>query len=246
MAVTPQDLASQVLAAKSDPQLADAFIAQYMPFIRSETIKFTHAAPEDGHEDELSIAMFAFYQAMLSYQRLKGPFLAYAARTIRHRLIDEWRKQSRHSPVISLHQSQDPEEEDTPLLDQLPDPQADMACHHSRMASQEEIGEFAQQLETFGITFSQVADNCPKQDRTLQACHQVLAYARSNPHLLEQLVQSKRLPLAELAQGAKVERKTLERHRKYLVAILLAFTNGYEIIRGHLCHIHPQKGGTAQ
>ena len=57
---------------------------------------------------------------------------------------------------------------------------------------------------------------------------------------------TRRLPLAELAKGAGVERKTLERHRKYLVAILLAFTNGYEIIRGHLCHIHTEKGGNGQ
>ena len=39
------------------------------------------------------------------------------------------------------------------------------------------------------------------------------------------------------------DRKTMERHRKYLVAILLAFTNGYEIIRGHLCQVGPKRGG---
>ena len=43
--------------------------------------------------------------------------------------------------------------------------------------------------------------------------------------------------MTELARGANVERKTLERHRKYLVAMLLAFTNGFEIIRGHLCRL---------
>ena len=50
--------------------------------------------------------------------------------------------------------------------------------------------------------------------------------------------------LNELALGSGAERKTLERHRKYLVAILLAFTNGYEIIRGHLCQIGSERGGT--
>ena len=50
--------------------------------------------------------------------------------------------------------------------------------------------------------------------------------------------------MAELAAGSGVEKKTLERHRKYLVAILLAFTNGYEIIRGHLCQLAPAKGGS--
>ena len=50
--------------------------------------------------------------------------------------------------------------------------------------------------------------------------------------------REKKLPLSRLALGAGVEKKTLERHRNYLVAILLAYTNGYEIIRGHLSRIH--------
>ena len=52
-----------------------------------------------------------------------------------------------------------------------------------------------------------------------------------------------KLPMNELATGSGTDRKTMERHRKYLVAILLAFTNGYEIIRGHLCQIGSKKGG---
>ena len=40
-----------------------------------------------------------------------------------------------------------------------------------------------------------------------------------------------------------VERKTLERHRKYILAMLLIQTNGYEIIRGHLRHVLRRRGG---
>lgn len=54
--------------------------------------------------------------------------------------------------------------------------------------------------------------------------------------------KSGKLPVAELAAGANVERKTLERHRKYLVAMLIAFTNGFEIIRGHLCRLDGGRG----
>jgi RNA polymerase sigma factor len=68
-----------------------------------------------------------------------------------------------------------------------------------------------------------------------------LGYARENPALLAELEKTKKLPLTCLADGSGVSRKTLERHRKYLVAILLAYTNGYEIIRGHL---RQMKGGT--
>ena len=69
---------------------------------------------------------------------------------------------------------------------------------------------------------------------TPSACMKVLDYAKSHPQLLVQMIHSKKLPLAQLAAGSGTERKTLERHRKYLVAILLAYTNGFEIIRGHL------------
>ena len=93
---------AQVWAAQKDPASADALIGQYMPFIRSETFKFTHAAPEAGHEDELNIAATAFYEAALSYQRGRGAFLPYASTAIRNRLIDFYRVEQRHSGLVPL------------------------------------------------------------------------------------------------------------------------------------------------
>ena len=182
MVGTEHSIVGQVYAAKTDPEAADALIGQYMGFIRSETVKFVHAAPEDGHEDELSIAMLAFYEAVLGYEKSRGAFLPFAARAIRNRLIDHYRTERRHRDVLSLH-APGGGAEDSALMDTLPD-------------ARDEIAETG------------------------------------------------KLPMNELALGSGAERKTLERHRKYLVAILLAFTNGYEIIRGHLCQIGSERGGT--
>ena len=242
MVRTEHSIVGQVYAAKTDSAAADALIGQYVGFIRSETVKFTHAAPEDGHEDELSIAMLAFYEAILSYEKDRGAFLPYAARAIRNRLIDHYRSEKRHGNVVSLHGTASGEEERS-LLDTLPDTRDEIGAYEVRTASQQEIREFGGQLASFGISFSDVADNCPKQERTLAACRRVLDHARAHPELLDRLVGAGRLPINELAAGSGVDKKTLERHRKYLVAILLAFTNGYEIIRGHLCQIAPARGG---
>ncbi len=241
MAGTEHSILAQLQAAKVDPEAADEFIRQYMPFIRSETVKFIQDAPENGHEDELSIAMLAFYEAMLSYESNRGAFLPYGARAIRNRLIDHYRREKRHKGVLSLHLPVEDEEERT-LLDTLPDGQNPVEDYLHRFASQQEIREFGEKLGSFGLSFSDVADNCPQQERTLSACRRVLDYARANPDLLRQVELTGRLPMKELSLGAGVEKKTLERHRKYLVAILLAFTNGYEIIRGHLCRL---KGGSS-
>lgn len=231
----------QVRAAQADPAAADALIGQYMPFIRSETCKFTHAPIEAGHEDELSIAALAFYEAALSYQRGRGAFLPYAAAAIRNRLIDHFRAERRHGGTVSLDAPAG--EEGRLLAETLPDTRDDIEASDLREATRAEIAEFGRQLETFGIRFSDVADNCPRQERTLAACRAVLDCARANPILLQKLVRTKRLPMRDLVLGSGVDKKTIERHRKYLVAILLAFTNGYEIIRGHLCQLTP-KGGT--
>ena len=234
------DLVFQVRAAQADPAAADTLIGQYMPFIRSETYKFTHAPIEAGHEDELSIATLAFYEAALSYQRGRGAFLPYAAAAIRNRLIDHYRAERRHGGSVSLDA---PAGGDGRLrAEPLPATRDIGGAYDLRAATRAEIEAFGRQLAGYGIGFSDVADNCPRQERTLAACRAVLDCARANPILLEKLVRTGRLPMQDLALGSGVDKKTIERHRKYLVAILLAFTNGYEIIRGHLCQLTP-KGG---
>lgn len=240
MVRTENDVVRAVYAAKTDPAAADAFVEQYMPFVRSETVKFTRAAIEAGHEDELSVALLAFYEAILHYEQGRGAFFPFAARAIRNRLIDHYRAERRHGGSVSLDA---PAGEDGRLLaETLPDTRDDIGAYDLRAATRAEIEAFGRQLAGYGIGFSDVADNCPRQERTLAACRAVLDCARANPILLEKLVRTGRLPMQDLALGSGVDKKTIERHRKYLVAILLAFTNGYEIIRGHLCQLTP-KGG---
>lgn len=226
------EIVLQVQKAQTDSKAADELIQKYLPFIKSETAKFLKYFPDEG-QDELSIAMFAFYEAVLSYRREKGIFLKLAAVSIKNRLIDYRHKEQRHMGAVSLDMP-DSKEDNRTLGDQLANEKDELEERHYRSATKEEIQEFSAQLETFGLTLSDVADNCPKQERTRLVCMEVLDYARRHPSLLDQLIKTRKLPLAQLAVGANVDRKTLERHRRYLVAILLAYTNGFEIIRGHL------------
>lgn len=225
----------QVYAAREDAQAADRFIRAYMPFIRAETARFLKRPPIEGHDDELSIAMIAFHEAICGYSHARGTFLKYASMLIRSRLIDYHRKERRHRGGVSLDTPAG--EEDTPLAHTLSDEKDYSEEMAVREATREEIQELTRQMEEFGVCLSDVADNCPRQQRTLEACRKVLQYAREHEELLEEMLQTKKLPLAKLSLGSGVERKTLERHRKYLVALLLIYTNGYEIIRGHLTQV---------
>ena len=232
----------QVYDAKEDMQAADQLIAAYMPFIRAETAKFLQRPPIEGQDDELSIAMIAFHEAICGYSRSRGAFLKYAAMLIKSRLIDYRRKEQRHGNTLSLDTPAG--ENNTPIRDSLPAQENHSEELTLREATRAEIEELTRQMAQFGVSLTDVSENCPQQRRTLEACRKALAYAREHPELFDEMLRTKRLPVGQLTLGSGVERKTLERHRKYMVALLLIYTNGYEIIRGHLKQV--LKGGTAK
>lgn len=94
---------SQVYAAKDSIQKADELIRSYIPFIRKEASKFLSGVCTE-QDDEFSIAMIAFHEAIQSYSRTRGSFLHYASILIKNRLIDYHRKESRHQGHLSLHE----------------------------------------------------------------------------------------------------------------------------------------------
>ncbi len=231
-----------VYEAKEDLNKADDLIRAYLPFIRSEASKAMSRLCTD-QDDEYSISMMAFHEAVLGYERSRGSFIGYAAMCIRSRIIDYQRREARHRGHLSLHTPQG--EDDHELLEELADDRDHFAESAHREATRQEIAELSAVLADFGVSFSDVADNSPRQERTLSACTAAIRHALENRHLLEELLRTKKLPLAALVRGSGAERKTLERHRKYLLAMLLIQTNGYEIIRGHLHQVLRRKEGEA-
>lgn len=229
-----------VLEAQRSTYAADALIERYLPFIKAETAKFLKRTPED-HDDELSIAMLAFYEAAMGYKTGRGAFVRLAAAAIRNRLIDHHRQERRHKGLISYHAPLQDREE--PILDLVADEKDHADELVLREAARAEITEYAQQLLDFDLSLTDIADNCPKQSRTLRVCMEAVQYVKQQPELLQQLLRSKKLPLNQICQQTGADRKTLERHRKYLVAALLAYTNGFEIIRSHIHQLHPGKEG---
>lgn len=228
------EIVRAVYRAKEDNEAADDLIRRYIPFIRAEASKFMGRLCTES-DDEFSIAMIAFHEAVLGYSRERGAFLQYASLLIRSRLTDEYRKEKRHQGTISLDESGGTDERT--LLEQVADKRDAYEESQNLEATQQEIAELAGVLGQFGISFADVADHSPRQERTMETCLAAIRYAMDDRALLEELLRTKKLPLTELVKGAGCDRKTLERHRKYVLAMLVIQTNGFEIIRGHLRHV---------
>ncbi len=194
------EIVSRVYAAKGNIDEADVLIHEYMPFIKKETYQALGRIPIEGKDDELGIAMFAFYEAITFYEKTKGAFLAFAALIIKRKIIDWQRAQRRHEKTLSLDSPPAGREKGT-LSEGIPDINDDFAFSMERNAARQEIQELVHQLQGFGLKLSDVAENSPKQQRSLNACHRALMYARENPEIIQLLLKSGKLPLNELTSG---------------------------------------------
>ena len=107
-----------VYASKENMRKADDLIRDYIPFIRSEASKCIQRLCTE-QDDEFSIAMIAFNEAILGYERGRGACLSYTAMLIRSRIIDFQRKEYRHQGNISLYIETG--EDDRTIMDGLAD-----------------------------------------------------------------------------------------------------------------------------
>ena len=119
-------------------------------------------------------------------------------------------------------------------MDDIADSSDDIAYVTERNASQAEIEKYTAELSMFGISLSEVTETCPKQERTLLSCLKVLNTAKQHPELIDIMLSTNKLPISKLSSYSNVDSKILERHRRYIIAIILAYTNGFDLIREHI------------
>jgi RNA polymerase sigma factor len=103
----------------------------------------------------------------------------------------------------------------------------------STQARREEINLFLNDLTALGLTLKEVADASPKQAETRKICRRACRYLRVNPDLLQKAAGG-RVPMKELSELLEIHPKTLERHRKYLVACAVALNKEYHCIMEYI------------
>lgn len=234
-------IVDSVIEAQTNLEAADALIRSYLPFIKAEVSRFKNRFV-DSSDDEVSIGMMAFHEAILSYSQTRGAFLSYAQMIIQSRLIDYDRTQVRHRQHDSLDNPLSGDE-DLTLMDTVPSDQYNVDEYMRVKATEEEIHHFTNTLREYGLELEDILESAPKQERTLSMCHEVVRYVNQNQDILAHVEQTKKLPLSMIIKNTDVNRKTVERHRKYVLGMILILTNGFYLMRGHLHKVIQTKGG---
>lgn len=211
------DLEGRAAAAAKDEKLKNELISEYQNFILSSASKVLKRSVSTS-DDEFMIAMMAFNEAIDSYDRSKGKFLSFASIIIRNRIIDILRHSARD---ISVPFSSLTGDNDDNIIMEFEAPQI------SSTDIKLEIEALTEELNNFDISFFELTEVTPKSRKTKRLCYDVIRYITENQKLIDMVLKKHILPLKEVTDNLNSNRKTLERHRKYIITAVIVLTQDY-------------------
>jgi RNA polymerase sigma factor len=230
-------LTELVLAAQNgDSSARERVLQDYRPFFLRVASSSCRKYLVLGRDDEASIAMIAFNEAIDSYNSEGGAsFLSFAEIVIKRRMVDFFRRQSRRADEIPLSSFESDEHEDG-IIQKIESKEAHAVLQIQEEAEErrEEIFRLDQLLSHYGIRFSELVKISPKHQDARDRALQVARVIVNEPELLAHLTNKKSLPLKELEHRVEVSRKTLERQRKYIITLTLILIGDFYHLQEYL------------
>ncbi|HEX3030766.1 MAG TPA: RNA polymerase sigma-I factor, partial [Bacillota bacterium] len=187
--------------------------------------------------DEVSIGLIALNEAINTFDPKKSSnFLAFAETTIRSRLIDYYRKENRNSKVVPISALESDDEGNQDRLSILTARQAlaEFQAKGEAADRRSEIVAYAQVLNEYGISFAELVEISPKHDDARRRAVEAAYLIAESPDLRAHLLTKKELPLKVLTEMVDVSRKTLERQRKYIIAIVLVLVYEFSHLKEYV------------
>lgn len=213
------------------------FIQDYKPFIASTVEKCVGRYVIYGQDDELSIGLMAFEEAINHYDESKGNFLSFAQNVIKRRIIDYYRKEKKHQNNISVNDYYPDESgEDSPYdylvtAEQIQSKYQDQEINELRRM---EIMQLKVELEKFDLKFADIAKSSPKHKGTKKAYLDIVRFVVENKEIADKIKQKKYIPVADIQMATNLPRKTIERARNYVIAAVLILTGDYYSLREYI------------
>ncbi|NLL19478.1 MAG: RNA polymerase sigma-I factor [Clostridia bacterium] len=173
------------------------------------------------NDDELSIGLIAFNEAIDTFDPTKGKsFWGYAGLVIRHRLMDYFRKEVNWQKKVPFTG------EDESINPEVLQKEAELAWEAMRREEEardraETVVAFEQRLLQYGISLKELTKNSPKHRDTRETLIKAAVALTRQQELLKRLLVTKQLPIKELMVLTGQSRKVLERGRRYLIALVL-------------------------
>ncbi len=222
-----------LLAKEGKTGALEELLESYAPFMRKTASQVCKRFISNS-DDEYSIALSAFHEAVLGYEEGKNAsFLTFAHLIIRRRIIDLIRKESQRDEVI--HDFSAPADKKGTNVG-IESRQATKFYQEKeqRENRQEEIIAYQQLIAPFGLDFQQLVKVSPSHEDARQSCVQIAQLIAETDEYFRYLTEKKKLPIKDIEQLVQVSRKTIERNRKYIIAMAILINSELYYLKDYL------------
>ncbi|MBQ6333549.1 MAG: hypothetical protein IJI46_00545 [Erysipelotrichaceae bacterium] len=231
----------RAMIAKNDDEEFSALVKDYQNFLLAEAYKNTGRYISIS-DDEHSIALSAFHEAILKYDASKGAFLSFAKKVISLRLTDFARKERKYKNIISIDDEEEESEEKRLIRNKELQIAEEKEAEKTRQDELRfEIEELREVLKEYGFSFFDLTKVSPKAEKTRQACGKAVVCILLDEKLYAYMAEKRELPMKQLEKQSGVPRKILDRHRKYIIAATEILKGDYPCLESYMNHIRKMK-----
>lgn len=213
-----------------DVLLRNKFINDYKPFILNCVYKLVGKKENLLESDEYSIALIAFNEALDSYDATKNTmFVSFAKEIIRRRIIDYLRSTKKNNmtlPFSYFNNNENSFEEEY-----LYDAGSDYCSYYD---AKEEIKNLELRMHEYKLSIEDLIDSSPKHRDTRILCLNVAKIIVDNELLYKRFVEKKTLPYNELRKHVSLCRRTLEKNRKFIIAMVLVMKSDLDVLKKYI------------
>ncbi len=233
-----EDVAVLLQAAQAGGgQAREHLIVSLMPLVLRVGARVCGRYLQKGRDDEVSVGLMALNEAIDRYRADSGvSFPAFAELVIRRRLIDYFRREGNRRETPFTEFEQEDGEGGTWSAVEL---QRALEIERERRAEEDrraEIAEFRRLLQPYGVSIADLVRQCPQHADARERAVAVARRITGNPAWVAYLRTHHALPLKELESQPDlgVSRKTLERQRKFIIAVAVILMEGLHALQAYL------------
>lgn len=200
----------------------NSLIKDYMAFIVKTVSSITGRYVSVENDDELSIALIAFQEAVDKYEESKGSFSSFAKLVISSRVKNHLIKESKHNKVQSIEALKESGVDVTEVAEPVAESSDEIAS---------EINKLKGELEAFGFTFEDLVDEAPKHEDTRKNAIALSEKISEDKPLTEVMYEKKRLPIKQVSLKFSVTEKVIKRSKKFIISVVIIIDKNFRNLR---------------
>ena len=198
------------------------FIEEYIPFIIKTISKFTNRYVSIENDEEFSIGLVGFYEAIQKYNNDKGPFLPFAQLVITSRLKNYYNKENKHNLHISMDSM---EEEGISIKEKLSNPIED------KSELIDEMDELKREINMFGFSLEDLVDEAPKHADTRANALDLSEKVSKDKPLVDFMYTKMRLPIKQISLKYRVTQKVIKGSKKFIITGIIIFYRNFRNLK---------------